>query len=123
MSRKTLILTSAIFIFISILAYLFLISSQTNKLEGFASCLKEKGVKFYGAFWCPHCQKQKALFGSSEKMLPYIECSTADGKGQLDICKEKNITSYPTWVFADESSQSGELSLEQLSEKSGCALP
>ena len=25
--------------------------------------LKQVGAKMYGAFWCPHCQEQKQLFG------------------------------------------------------------
>lgn len=91
-------------------------------LDGFARCLEEKGAEFYGAFWCPHCQRQKQLFGRSERLLPYIECSTPDGRGQLPVCKDKGIEGYPTWEFADGSRQSGELTLQELSEKSGCAL-
>ena len=33
-----------------------------GKYDGFAQCLKDKGATFYGAFWCPHCKAQKALF-------------------------------------------------------------
>lgn len=37
--------------------------------------LKEAGAKFYGAFWCSHCQDQKVAFGKEAQMdLPYIEC-------------------------------------------------
>ncbi len=42
----------------------------------FATCIKDSGAKFYGAFWCSHCQEQKAMFGKSSKLLPYVECST-----------------------------------------------
>ena len=94
-----------------------------GKYDEFASCLGEKGAVFYGAFWCPHCQATKKLFGSSAKLLPYVECSTADGAGQLQICKDKNVTGYPTWEFADGSRLNGELTLEQLAEKTSCALP
>lgn len=90
--------------------------------DDFAACLEDKGVKFYGAFWCPHCQNQKALFGNSAKKLPYIECSTPDSKGQLAVCAEKSIKTYPTWIFADESRVEGEMSIPELSDKSGCAL-
>jgi len=123
MKKQTLILIGIIFLSISLLIYLFTISSKPSKLDGFAICLKDKGVKFYGAFWCSHCQNQKALFGTSEKLLPYIECSTPDGNRQLDICIQKKIETYPTWFFPDESSKSGELSLQELSEKSSCQLP
>ena len=70
-----------------------------GKYDTFATCLKDKGANFYGAFWCPHCQAQKKLFGSSVKFLPYIECSTPDASSQTQICTDKKIESYPTWVF------------------------
>jgi hypothetical protein len=98
-------------------------TSAPGKYDAFTTCLKDKNATFYGAFWCTHCQAQKRLFGSSAKLLPYIECSTADGAGQLPICKDKDITGYPTWEFADGSRLSGEVSLEQLAEKTSCELP
>lgn len=98
-------------------------NSQADNLDAFAQCLKDRGAIFYGAFWCPHCQNQKALFGKSEKLLPYIECSTPDGQEQLALCKEKNINGYPTWEFKDGSRETGEVALEKLSQKSGCSLP
>jgi thiol-disulfide isomerase/thioredoxin len=105
--------------------------SQPGQLDTFAQCLGEKGLKFYGAFWCPHCQAQKALFGNSKDKLPYVECSQPDGKTQTQICIDKGIQSYPTWSFpmssttstSTEELVSGEKTLQELSEKSGCALP
>ncbi len=94
-----------------------------GKYDTFAQCLKDKGAIFYGAFWCPHCQAEKALFGSSVKLLPYVECSTPDGSNQTAECKTKNIESYPTWVFADGSRLTGEIPLKTLSEKTSCPLP
>jgi len=94
-----------------------------GKYDTFAQCLKDKGATFYGAFWCPHCQSEKKLFGSSAKLLPYVECSTADGAGQLQVCKDKNITGYPTWEFADGSRLTGEIPLQQLADKTSCELP
>jgi|SRR3989344_1551539 len=94
-----------------------------GKYDEFAMCLKDKSAVFYGAFWCPHCQAQKKMFGSSAKLLPYVECSTADGSGQLQICKDKNISSYPTWEFADGTRLNGEIPLLQLAEKTSCLLP
>jgi len=94
-----------------------------GKYDAFATCLKDKGAVFYGAFWCPHCQAQKKLFGSSEKLLSYVECSTADGSGQTPVCIDKGIKSYPTWEFADLSRLTGEIPLAQLAEKTSCELP
>ncbi len=94
-----------------------------GKYDGFAQCLKDKGVAFYGAFWCPHCQDQKKIFGNSAKLLPYVECSLPSGKGQTQECIDKGIETYPTWEFADGTRETGELSFERLSEKSSCNLP
>jgi hypothetical protein len=94
-----------------------------GKYDTFTQCLKDKGVKFYGAFWCPHCQNQKKMFGNSSKLLPYVECSLPSGNGQTQECIDKNIQTYPTWEFADGSRETGELSFERLAEKSSCSLP
>lgn len=96
---------------------------QPGKYDALATCLKDKGAKFYGAFWCSHCQNQKRLFGKSSKLLPYIECATPDGKGQLQTCIDAKIEGYPTWEFFDGSRVSGEVPLADLAEKSGCELP
>ena len=93
-----------------------------NKLDSFAKCLKDSGAEFYGAFWCPHCQSQKELFGSAKKYIPYTECSNPDNT-QVQICTDKKIEGYPTWIFKDNSRMSGELSLQTLSEKTQCILP
>jgi thiol-disulfide isomerase/thioredoxin len=97
-------------------------TSKSVKYDDFAMCLAENGAKFYGAFWCPHCQKQKEMFEFSDK-LPYVECSTPDAKGQLEVCKEAKVESYPTWIFADGTNMTGEVPLQSLAEKTGCTLP
>lgn len=90
--------------------------------DTFAQCLSDAGAKFYGAYWCPHCQDQKKLFQNSKK-LPYIECSTPNGQAQTQVCIDAKITGYPTWDFADGSRSDGALTLKALSEKTNCALP
>lgn len=121
---KTIYIWSAVGLAI-VIGIFFLVSANNKpgKLDEFAQCLKDKNTIFYGAFWCSHCQNQKALFGKSAKLLPYTECSTPDGRGQLAVCKEKNIAGYPTWEFTDGSRESGEISLQKLSKKTGCLLP
>ena len=117
-----------IYIFVGLLivaglVWLVVTPGKPGKYDDFALCLKDKGATFYGAFWCPHCQAQKKLFGTSAKLLPYVECSTADGGAQTKICIDNKITGYPTWEFADGSRMSGEVSLEKLAEKAVCVLP
>lgn len=99
------------------------IDTGPSKYDAFAQCLGEKGAKFYGAFWCPHCAAQKAMFGKSVKLLPYVECSAPDGKTQLPVCTDMGVESYPTWVFADGSRLSGEQELQVLADKTSCTLP
>ncbi|KKR67391.1 MAG: Vitamin K epoxide reductase, partial [Parcubacteria group bacterium GW2011_GWF1_40_6] len=94
-----------------------------GKYDAFATCLKDEGAVFYGAFWCTHCQATKKMFGASQKLLPYVECSTADGRGQVQMCADKKIMSYPTWEFADGSRLEGEVTFEQLALKTSCQLP
>lgn len=127
MNQNNLIIGGTVLLALALGAFVIL-GDRTEPIapgtyDTFATCLKDSGAIFYGAFWCPHCQKQKALFGTSASKLPYVECSTPDGNGQLQVCIEKEIKNYPTWVFSDGSIQTGELSLQTLSEKTSCALP
>lgn len=85
-----------------------------------ARCLTDKGVKFYGAYWCPHCAQQKKLFGRAVAKLPYVECAVPGTGDQTQVCRDQNITGYPTWVFPDGTRTSGEQTLEDLASKSGC---
>jgi thiol-disulfide isomerase/thioredoxin len=100
-------------------------TSVPGKYDQFAQCLKDKGTIFYGAFWCPHCQAQKAEFGNSAKLLPYVECSTPDGQGQTQVCKDAGIVEYPTWQFNASTTDriTGDVTLATLAEKTSCALP
>lgn len=102
----------------------FLVQAGPSKYDGIAQCLKDKGAVFYGAFWCPHCRATKALFGTASQYLPYVECSTPDGKGQNQICKDKGIESYPTWTFANSTTTlTGERTMAELAAITGCELP
>ena len=121
--KRTIIWIAIVALIIAGAVYLVRGSSEPGKLDAFASCLSEKGATFYGAFWCPHCQSQKKMFGSSEKLLSYVECSAPNGQAQLPVCTEKKIEGYPTWEFADGSRETGELSLSRLAGKTGCELP
>jgi len=90
--------------------------------DDLAKCIAGRGVKLYGAFWCSHCEEQKELFGSSEKYLDYVECSTPDGQGTLPACIDAGIESYPTWVLPDGLKLTGVVPLEELAGFSGCSI-
>ena len=105
------------------LVWLIRAPGKPGRLDAFASCIKESGATYYGAFWCPNCKNQEALFGRSARLLPRVECSTPDGSGQLKVCQDADIKGYPTWDFANGTRESGTLPLERLSEVTGCLLP
>ena len=95
------------------------------KLDEFARCITDKKAVMYGAFYCEHCKEQKDLFGDSAQYLPYVECVEKGTRKVTDQCKALGIRRTPTWIFE----QSGErlegkvLSLQELSQKTGCKLP
>ncbi len=95
-------------------------AKKPGKYDTLAQCISDSGAKFYGAFWCPHRQATKAMFGKSAKKLPYIECSEPNGKGQLAVCTDAKVEGYPTWEFADGTRISGERTMQELAEKSNC---
>lgn len=96
-----------------------------RKYDGFASCLKDRGVKFYGAWWCPHCEEQKEKFGASMDEVPYIECGVqGDTRAKTQVCKDANITHYPTWQFPPMGERFERVfTLQELSDRTGCSLP
>lgn len=113
-----------IVLFAGLIGARFWSDSRPGEYDAFAQCITDKGATFYGAFWCPHCQAQKRLFGGSADLLPYVECSMPDGQTQKPECTEKGIKSYPTWVFPDgQDPLLGEQSFEELAERTGCELP
>ncbi len=100
-------------------------AADKTKLDGFARCLGQKKAVMYGAFYCDHCKEQKDMFGDSAQYLPYVECVEKGTRKETERCKALGIRYTPTWIFE----QSGErvdgkvLSLQQLSQKTGCRLP
>jgi hypothetical protein len=105
-------------------AYYLGLRSQ-HRYDGFARCLGDRGLKMYGAYWCPHCTEQKEKFGASFEFAPYTECGVkGDPKGQNPVCVEAGIKHFPTWQFPPTGERLERvLTLEELSARSGCALP
>lgn len=97
-------------------------STSSVAKENLAQCLTDSGVKMYGAYWCPHCQSQKSMFGSSFDRVNYIECSLPNRGGMTVECREEGIEGYPTWEFAPGDRESRVFTLEELSQRTGCEL-
>ncbi|MEM6520084.1 MAG: hypothetical protein AAF892_07430 [Cyanobacteria bacterium P01_D01_bin.71] len=86
--------------------------------ERLATHLTEQGAAMYGAFWCPHCEDQKALFGDAVDSVPYVECAPDGENAQPQLCVDKAIQGYPTWEINGEF-YPGARSLEELAQLSG----
>ena len=110
-------------VIVAVGGYLIYQNTVAGEFDEFAQCLSERGVKMYGAFWCPHCENQKKDFGRSFRHVNYVECGVrGNQRAQTGVCRQAGITSYPTWEFADGSRVEGEKSLLILSGLSGCQI-
>ena len=84
--------------------------------------LKATGAKFYGAYWCGYCKRQRVLFGAdAASALPYVECAADGFQSASATCRaKKEVTGYPTWEI-DGKFYGGMQSIEELSRLSGFA--
>ncbi len=119
MNKKLLGLTAAIAIFLTGCGEVTPPPPAAN-YDKLAQCLTEKGVKMYGAFWCPHCTNQKKMFGDSFKYITYVECAEGGENAQPEACAKAGIESYPTWYFPGQDKLTGEKTVQQLAERSNC---
>jgi hypothetical protein len=105
-------------------AYYFGYQRRAHRYDAFARCLTGKGVKMYGAYWCPHCADQKKLFDASFKYAPYVECGVPGNTAKTQqVCTDAGIKHFPTWQFPPVGDRiEGEMPLEDLSMRTGCPL-
>lgn len=69
-------------------------------LKALAVHLEDSGARFYGAYWCPACQRQKELFEASARRLPYVECTPNGRNGPRNFaCVANDIQDFPTWII------------------------
>ena len=87
-----------------------------------AEHLTETDAIMYGAFWCPHCADQKALFGDAVEAIPYVECDPEGENAQPQLCQARDLVGYPTWEISDEL-YPGVRPLEELATLSDFPLP
>ena len=98
-------------------------AAEDPTVRALAQHLDKSGAKFYGAFWCPHCEEQKKLFGASASRLPYVECSPGGRRApQARECQVARIETYPTWIIKGLRHE-GTLTLKQLADYSGFQTP
>ena len=97
---------------------------RVHQYDNFARCLKQHDVKMYGAYWCPHCADQKAMFSASFEYVPYIECGIQGDTSKIQqVCSDAAIKHFPTWQFPPMGERvEGAMPLEDLSLRTGCPL-
>lgn len=84
-----------------------------------AKHLKQTGAKMYVMYTCPHCFKQKQLFGKEALAeLNWIECRPDGKNAQPQLCNAAKIESVPTWDINGKF-YTGEQSLQKLADLSG----
>ena len=96
---------------------------KNHRYDGFARCLASKQARMYGLYWCPHCADQKTMFGASFRYVPSVECAIKGSKEMAPECKIAGAKLFPSWQFGTNPPKEGVLSLEELSDKTGCRLP
>jgi hypothetical protein len=121
-TKKVLIYGIIVALFVG--AYLAGRYYKNHRYDSFAKCLASKNAKMYGLYWCPHCADQKREFGASFHYVPYIECASQDDPHQLTAaCQAAGVKLFPSWQFGVDPPKEGVLSLQDLSQKTGCSLP
>jgi len=65
------------------------------------------------------------MFGASFEYAPYMECGIkGDLHGEAQVCKNQNVMHYPTWQFPPTGERVERVfPLQELSDRTGCALP
>lgn len=122
--RNKKLLTYGIVLVLLAAAYLGGRYYRNHKYDSFAKCLAAKQARMYGLYWCPHCADQKAMFGSAFRYVPYVECAVKDKPGELaPACKAAGTKLFPSWQFGADPPKEGVLSMQELSDKTGCSLP
>lgn len=96
---------------------------RNHKYDSFAKCLATKQARMYGLYWCPHCIEQKEMFGEAFHYVPYVECAIKGSSEMVLACKIAGVKLFPSWQFGEDPPKEGVLSLEALSDKTGCSLP
>jgi hypothetical protein len=120
-SKKTLMYVVVIVLLVA--AFLGGRYYRNHKYDSFAKCLATKQAKMYGLSWCPHCVEQKEMFGDAFHYVSYQECGIKATFEETPECKAAGLKLFPSWQFAGEAPKEGVLSLEALSDKTGCSLP
>jgi len=89
---------------------------SSKEKVNFAKFLTDNKVVMYSAYWCPHCNDQKQLFGKAAvEELIIIECAKDGKNNKYKLCQEKGIEGFPSWEINNEI-YSGTMNLRELAQ-------
>jgi len=90
--------------------------TSSERAKRIAKRLNRLGTVMYGAYWCPHCNDQKRMFGKEAlQNIRYVECAS-DGKdsaAKTGACAA--VKGYPTWEI-DGFQFSGERDFDEFEQ-------
>ena len=93
---------------------------STDQALSLARYLESTGAIMYGAFWCPHCRRQRELFGREAfGHLTYVECDARGYRSKYATCAVDGVDGYPTWRFGNGEVRGGEMELIDIARVSG----
>jgi hypothetical protein len=93
---------------------------STQQAISLAKYLQSSGAVMYGAFWCPHCRRQRELFGREAfGYLNYVECDSRGYKSRYATCALDGVDGYPSWKFGNGMVRGGEMELYDIANVSG----
>jgi hypothetical protein len=93
---------------------------STQQAIDLARYMADKGTVVYTAYWCPHCARQRELFGREAwSMISSVECAPRGWQNKASMCISKQIDGYPTWIIPSKRVVSGERSLADLAKVVG----
>lgn len=93
-------------------------TESVSAQQALANYFNDIDATMYGAYWCPHCADQKAMFGEAVSTINYVECDPEGDNAQPQLCIDEGIEGFPSWKINGEL-YPGVHSLEQLADISG----
>ncbi|KAL3763831.1 hypothetical protein ACHAW5_007785 [Stephanodiscus triporus] len=94
---------------------------STDQASSLAGYLESTGAVMYGAYWCPHCRRQRELFGREAfRRVTYVECDPRGYMSKYATCvADGAVDGYPTWRFGNGEVRGGEMELIDIARVSG----
>ncbi len=106
---------------VNFLASVF-VDEEQQQMMSFVDCLDSKGVYLYGTEDSLLIKKQKLIFKEVSIDNIFFNCKEGDTGDILFECLVEDVIFFPTWILGDGTRHEEVLSMEDLSEITGCSL-